>query len=168
MDINKIEKELIELDNYPLDEWNPPLCEGVEFTLDEDSNWFYNGSEIKRKAMIKLFSKLVKREGDNYFVVTPSEKICLKAKGEIFSIIDYKKEEENYFFKTNTDEWVKLTSTNYIKVDMVNNHPYPKILLRDGIWGLLTRNIFYLLISEANQSGNKLYLVSDKKNFFLN
>ena len=95
MDINKIEKELIELDNYPLDEWNPPLCEGVEFTLDEDSKWFYNGSEIKRKAMIKLFSKLVKREGDNYFVVTPSEKICLKAKGEIFSIIDYKKEDEN-------------------------------------------------------------------------
>ena len=59
MDINKIEKELIELDNYPLDEWNPPLCEGVEFTLDEDSKWFYNGSEIKRKAMIKLFQNLL-------------------------------------------------------------------------------------------------------------
>ena len=91
----------------------------------------------------------------------------MKAKGEFFpsSII---KEDDTYFFKPNTDEWVKLTSTHYIKVDMVNNHPYPKILLRDGIWGLLTRNIFYLLISEANQSGNKLYLVSDKKNFFLN
>ena len=62
MDINKIEKELIELDNYPLDEWNPPLCEGVEFTLDEDSKWFYNGSEIKRKAMkISFYSALLCR-----------------------------------------------------------------------------------------------------------
>ena len=58
--------------------------------------------------LIKLFSKLVKREGDNYFVVTPSEKICLKAKGEIFSIIDYKKEDENYFFKTNKKKYLSL------------------------------------------------------------
>ncbi|MBA4729418.1 MAG: DUF1285 domain-containing protein [Gammaproteobacteria bacterium] len=168
MDINKIEKDLLGLDDYPLEQWNPPLCEGVEFTLDDNSRWFYNGSEIKRLAMIKLFSKLVKLEGDEYFVVTPAEKIILKAKREIFAIIDYKKDKEDYFFKTNTNEWVKLTSINFIKVDMVNGHPYPKILLREGIWGLLSRNIFYLLISEAKQSGNKLYLTSDNKNFFLN
>ena len=57
--------------------------------------------------MIKLFSKLVKMEGESYFIVTPSEKIQSMLLMR-FSIIDFK-ENDNYFFKTNTDEWVKLT-----------------------------------------------------------
>ena len=67
------------------------LCEGVRFDIDKDANWFYNGSKIERLNMIKLFSKLVKMEGENYFIVTPSEKIPVYVVNEVFSIIDFKK-----------------------------------------------------------------------------
>ena len=50
MDINKIEKELIELDNYPLNEWNPPLCEGVEFTLDQGFRKNFRKSKGRRET----------------------------------------------------------------------------------------------------------------------
>ena len=74
MDLKDLEKTALSLDEYPLEQWNPKLCEGVEFYIDADSNWFYNKSKIERDSMVKLFSKLVKWEEGEYFAVTPVEK----------------------------------------------------------------------------------------------
>ncbi len=103
-----------------------------------------------------------------HFVVTPSEKILVKVKKEIFLITDYKFEGNFIMFKTNTDEWIKLTKNNPLSVPMIDNQPYPKIKLKDNVWGLLSRNVFYKLISDANQDGNRLYLESDNNYFYLN
>tara|TARA_B100001109_G_scaffold136241_1_gene110807 strand:+ start:198 stop:518 length:321 start_codon:yes stop_codon:yes gene_type:complete len=93
MDLKQLEKAALSLDEYPLDKWNPKLCEGVEFRIDADANWFYNNSKIERLSMVQLFSKLVKWEEGKYFAVTPVEKIPIKVEKEVFCIIDYKRED---------------------------------------------------------------------------
>ena len=168
MDLSKLEENILSLEDYPVEKWNPKICEGVEFEINSDAEWFYNGSKIERIKMVQLFSKLIKYEKGKYFVVTPSEKILVKVKKEIFLITDYKFEENFIMFKTNTDEWIKLTKNNPLSVPMVDNQPYPKIKLKDNVWGLLSRNVFYKLISDANQDGNRLYLESDNNYFYLN
>ena len=85
MDLDQIEKSVIDLESYPLDKWNPKLCQNVSFRINGEGKWFYNESEIKRIAMVKLFSKLIKYEDGKYFVVTPSEKISLKFEKDPFS-----------------------------------------------------------------------------------
>ena len=167
MDLKAIEKSLLHLDEYPLEQWNPKLCEGVRFDIDKDANWFYNGSKIERLNMIKLFSKLVKMEGENYFIVTPSEKIPVYVVNEVFSIIDFKKENDDYFFKTNTNEWVKLSQENCLSTDSVNDQPYPKIKLKENVFGLLTRSLFYNLIEHAINDKDRLYIKSDGEKFYL-
>jgi hypothetical protein len=167
MDLKAIEKSLLQLDEYPLEQWNPKLCEGVRFDIDKDANWFYNGSKIERLNMIKLFSKLIKIEGESYFIVTPSEKIPVYVVNEVFSIIDFKKENDDYFFKTNTNEWVKLSQENCLSTDSVNDQPYPKIKLKENVFGLLTRSLFYNLIEHANNDKDRLYIMSDGKKFYL-
>ena len=131
MDLSKLEENILSLEDYPVEKWNPKLCEGVEFEINSDAEWFYNGSKIERIKMVKLFSKLIKYEKGEYFVVTPSEKILVKVKKEIFLITDYKFEGNFIMFKTNTDEWIKLTKNNPLSVPMVDNQPYPKIKLKD-------------------------------------
>ena len=167
MDLKAIEKSLLHLDEYPLEQWNPKLCEGVRFDIDKDANWFYNGSKIERLNMIKLFSKLVKMEGESYFIVTPSEKIPVYVVNEVFSIIDFKKENDDYFFKTNTNEWVKLSQENCLSTDSVNDQPYPKVKLKENVFGLLTRSLFYNLIEHANNDKDRLYIKSDGEKFYL-
>ena len=71
--------------------------------------------------MVQLFSKLVKWEEGSYFAVTPVEKIPILADKEIFSIIDYKQEAGDYYFQTNTEEWVKLSQNNPLTVEMINH-----------------------------------------------
>ena len=167
MDLRAIEKSLLHLDEYPLEQWNPKLCEGVRFDIDKDANWFYNGSKIERLNMIKLFSKLIKIEGESYFIVTPSEKIPVYVVNEVFSIIDFKKENDDYFFKTNTNEWVKLSQENCLSTDSVNDQPYPKIKLKENVFGLLTRSLFYNLIKHAINDKDRLYIKSDGEKFYL-
>ena len=167
MDLKAIEKSLLQLDEYPLEQWNPKLCEGVRFDIDKDANWFYNGSKIERLNMIKLFSKLIKIEGESYFIVTPSEKIPVYVVNEVFSIIDFKKENDDYFFKTNTNEWVKLSQENCLSTDSLNDQPYPKIKLKENVFGLLTRSLFYNLIEHAINDKDRLYIKSDGEKFYL-
>ena len=74
MDLKDIEKTVLALDEYPVEKWNPKLCEGVEFFIGGEAEWFYNGSKINRKKMVQLFSKLLKWEAtknDLFFVVKP-------------------------------------------------------------------------------------------------
>ena len=168
MGLNELEKTVLSLDEYPLDQWDPKLCEGVEFRIDSDANWFYNNSKIERLSMVQLFSKLVKWEKGQYFAVTPVEKIPIKVEKEVFAIIDYKQESGDYFFQTNTEEWVKLSQDNELTVDMVNHQPYPKIKLKEHIYALLSRNVFYKVIAESKQDGMSMYLESDGKCFYLN
>ena len=168
MGLNELEKTVLSLDEYPLDQWNPKLCEGVEFRIDSDANWFYNNSKIERLSMVQLFSKLVKWEKGQYFAVTPVEKIPIKVEKEVFAIIDYKQESGDYFFQTNTEEWVKLSQDNELTVEMVNHQPYPKIKLKEHLYALLSRNVFYKVIAESKQDGMSMYLESDGKCFYLN
>jgi len=168
MGLNELEKTVLSLDEYPLDQWNPKLCEGVEFRIDSDANWFYNNSKIERLSMVQLFSKLVKWEKGQYFAVTPVEKIPIKVEKEVFSIIDYKQDAGDYYFQTNTEEWVKLSQDNELTVEMVNHQPYPKIKLKEHLYGLLSRNVFYKVIAESKQDGMSMYLESDGKCFYLN
>ena len=118
--------------------------------------------------MVKLFSKLVKYEDGQYYAVTPVEKILIKVDKEVFSIIDYKQEDNDYFFQTNTEEWVKLTKENELTVEMIDNQPHPKIRLKNQIYGLLSRNVFYKIIAESKQDGMSMYLESDGAFFYLN
>ena len=168
MGLNELEKTVLSLDEYPLDQWDPKLCEGVEFRIDSDANWFYNNSKIERLSMVQLFSKLVKWEKGQYFAVTPVEKIPIKVEKEVFAIIDYKQESGDYFFQTNTEEWVKLSQENALSVETVNDQPYPKIKLKEHIWGLLSRNVFYKIVEESQQDGKSMYLMSNGVNFYLN
>jgi len=168
MDLNAIEKNLLKLDEYPLEKWNPELCEGAEFKIDGNAHWHYNNSKIERASMVKLFSKLIKWEEGKYYAVTPVEKIPIVVEKEVFSVIDYKREGGDYFFQTNTEEWVKLTKKQPLTVEMINHQPYPKIKLREHIYGLLSRNVFYKIISESKQDGKAMYLESDGEYFYLN
>ena len=55
----------------PVHLWNPPFCGDLDIRIARDGTWFYLGTPIGRPALVRLFSTVLKREGDSYFLVTP-------------------------------------------------------------------------------------------------
>ena len=55
----------------PVHLWNPPFCGDLDMRIARDGTWFYLGTPIGRKPLVKLFSSIIRKDGDDYFLVSP-------------------------------------------------------------------------------------------------
>src|SRR3982750_4508068 len=50
-----------------------PSCGDFDMRIARDGTWFYRGSPIGRKPLVKLFSTVLRREDGEYWLGTPGE-----------------------------------------------------------------------------------------------
>src|SRR6202050_221337 len=72
----------------PVERWNPPFCGDLDMRIAADGTWFYLKSPIGRPALVKLFASVLKREGENYFLVTPVEKCGIRVDDAPFLAVE--------------------------------------------------------------------------------
>ena len=74
--------ELIRLasgpDLPPVDRWHPAHCGDSAMRIARDGTWWHMDSPIQRPAMVRLFSRLLRREADgSHVLVTPVERLAV-------------------------------------------------------------------------------------------
>ena len=62
----------------PVHLWNPTFCGDIDMRIARDGTWYYMGTPIGRKPMVKLFSTIIRRDGDKYVLVTPVEMVGIQ------------------------------------------------------------------------------------------
>ena len=151
MELKDIELNIKKIDkNFPpVDKWNPPLCDGPYFSIDSNGDWFYNNSLIKNEKLKLLFSKVLKREKNQYYLVTPYEKIKVEVAIAPYMIIDFISTEEGINLITNLDFQSKLDKSSSTKLIRYNDVNLPVIFIRSNIEAFFSRNIYYKLIDLA-------------------
>jgi len=159
----------------PVEKWNPSLSGDIDIRITRQGIWFHEGGEIKRQPLVKLFSSILKRENDDYFLVTPEEKWRIQVEDAPFFFtglrIERKGDAQALVFSSATDDQVIADSDHPLRVvvDPESGEPSPYILLRGGMEGLLSRSVYYQLadISEARQvDGKEVFGVSSMDCFF--
>lgn len=137
----------------PIHLWNPPLCDGVDMHITRDGTWYYMGSPIGRKPMVRLFSTIMRREDDGYFyIVTPVEKVRVVVDDAPFVAVYVEIEgagpDQRLTFRTNVDDQVAAGPDHPIRVeiDAETGEPSPYILVRDRLEALISRPVFYELV----------------------
>ena len=73
----------------PVEKWNPPFCGNLDIRIARDGTWFYLGTPIGRPELVKLFSSILKKEEDKYFLVTPVEKVGITVDDAPFVAVDF-------------------------------------------------------------------------------
>ena len=68
----------------PVHLWNPPFCGDLDMRIARDGTWYYQGTPIGRPAMVRLFSTVIRRDGEDYFLVTPVEKVGIQVEDAPF------------------------------------------------------------------------------------
>jgi len=159
----------------PVEKWNPPLSGDIDIRITRQGIWFHEGGEIKRQPLVKLFSSILKRENDDYFLVTPEEKWRIQVEDAPFFFTELRVERQGdaqaLVFSSTTDDRVIADSDHPLRVvvDAASGEASPYILLRGGMEGLLSRSVYYQLadISEARQvDGKEVFGVSSMGGFF--
>lgn len=161
----------------PLEKWNPEFCGDIDMRIAADGRWFYEGSPIGREAMVKMFARVLWREGDKYFLKTPVEKVGIHVDDVPFFVtqVERRKGEKGVelIFTTSTGDRVRADAEHPIRVetDPKTGEPSPYVMIRFGMEGKLARNLFYQLVEQArmvqNAGGTELVVDSAGEVFSL-
>jgi len=132
----------------------PQLCGDIDIRIGRDGTWFYHGSPIGRKPLVKLFASVLHRDDDgDYWLQTPVEKCRIRVDDAPFTAIemfvDGVGSEQQISFSTNIEEIVIADEAHPIRVavDTETSEPSPYIWLRDGLEALIARAVFYDLVA---------------------
>ncbi len=136
----------------PVHLWNPEFCGDLDMRITRDGTWFYLGTPIGRKPLVKLFSSIIRKDGDDYFLVTPVEKVGITVDDAPFVAIDFEIKGEGkdqvITFTTNVDDEASAGPENPIRIarDPETGEPSPYVLIRTNLEALIDRKSFYRLV----------------------
>ncbi|WP_462378984.1 DUF1285 domain-containing protein [Pseudomonas sp. Marseille-QA0892] len=139
----------------PVHTWNPPFCGDIDMRIARDGTWFYLGTPIGRKPMVRLFSTIIRRDGDRYFLVTPVEKVGISVDDAPFVAVDVhvdgSGEQQVLTFITNVEDQVTAGADHAIRVEQADltGEPSPYLHVRANLEALIHRNVFYRLVELA-------------------
>jgi len=159
----------------PVELWNPPFCGDLDMRIAADGTWFYLKTPIGRPALVKLFASVLKREGENYFLVTPVEKCGIRVDDAPFLAvelnIDHGAAGQVLNFRTNVDDWVACGLQHALRFEPEpgTGGLKPYLHVRRDLWAKVTRALFFDLVElgeERDVGGTLMFGVSSQGLFF--
>ena len=160
----------------PVHLWNPPFCGDLDMRIATDGTWYYLKTPIGRHALVKLFASVLKREGEQYFLVTPVEKCGIKVDDAPFLAVELKFSDgargRILNFRTNVDDWVACGKEHALRFEPEprTGGLKPYLHVRRDLWAKVTRALFYDLVElgeEREISGQRMFGVSSGGEFYI-
>ena len=138
----------------PVHLWDPPFCGDIDLRIARDGVWHHEGRPIRRQAMVNLFASILKREGDEFFLVNPIEKVRIQVEDCPFLAVDMEiidpGPDQQILFRTNVEETITADAEHLIRVTG-DSEPRPTVYARGDMEALLNRPVFYRLVAAASQ-----------------
>jgi len=133
----------------PVHLWQPENENAIDLVIERDGNWNYLGSPIKRRRLIHLFASVLRRDGEDYFLVTPVEKCRITVEDVPFQVIlmDVEDEDESQRLTVTTDmgEQVIIDADHPLRIEQQGDEWIPYVMIRNGMEGRMNRNVYYQL-----------------------
>ena len=143
----------------PVDQWHPEHCGDSGMRIARDGTWYHDGAPIRRAAMVRLFSTILRREPDGrHVLVTPVEKVDIDVESTAFRAVELRREgggkDQRIAFRLDSGDAVILGPEHPLTVVQTPTGPSPRLLVRHGLEAELTRPLYYELAELAlEQSG---------------
>ena len=155
----------------PVELWDPPYCGEIDIVIKANGDWFYNGTIFKRLALVKLFASVIKKEDNDYFLVTPVEKVKIVVEQAPFVLTKWEwqdTEQTNMLVCTNVDDEFVLDKSHPLTFDE-KGEMY--ITVRRNLQAKVHRNVYYQWVEVAQQvetqKGTELMFTSADYDFSL-
>ncbi len=150
----------------PVAMWNPPYCGEIDIRIAADGTWFHNGSPIRREKMVRLFASILRAEPDGSIrLVTPVEAVGITVEDAPFvaveMAVDGAGSERRISFRTNVDDLVAVGPDHPLHFEEGTGGALkPYLLVRGGLWALVSRALTYDLVAlaEERESEGRLWL----------
>ena len=138
----------------PVDQWNPERCGHSGMRIARDGTWYHDGQPIRRPAMVRLFSTVLRREPDGrHMLVTPVEKLEIEVEASAFRAVEMEsegtREHRRVALRLDSGDALILGPNYPLRLVPTEQGPSPRILVRHGLEAELVRPVYYELAEIA-------------------
>ena len=141
----------------PVHLWNPAHSGEIDIVIKADGRWIHEGATINRAPLVRLFSTVLRKDPDGYWLVTPVEKMKITVEDAPFiaNALDVAQMDGApvLSFTTNVGDVVEAGPDNALRVeiDPITQEPRPYLHVRRGLEALISRPVFYELVEMAQE-----------------
>jgi hypothetical protein len=128
-------------------------CGDFGIAIGRDGTWYYHGSPIGRKPLVKLFASVLRRDdAGDYWLITPVERGRIVVENAPFTAVEITAEgrdrDQVLRFRTNLDDEVEAGPEHPLRVDHdpESGAPSPYVHVRDRLEALILRPVYYHLV----------------------
>ena len=147
--LDQILEEIASHSKPPVHLWKPDHQGEIDIRIDVNANWFHEGEVIARDKLVQLFSTILWSEGDDFFLVTPAEKLKITVEDTPYVIHQMEKVDATWVATTNTHEQLIISEEHPVELRYFLNEWIPYIRIRYDLWGRVNRSIYYQWVEEA-------------------
>ena len=159
----------------PVHLWNPEHCGDIGMQILRDGTWMHDGTRFTRDRLVRLFSTILRKDEDGFYLVTPAEKVIVHVEDAPFIVTRIERhgegEGQSIVATTNVGDVFTIDAEHAIHVDIdpKTDEPSPYVHVRAGLEARFNRPAFYELVSwaELDESSDVLQVVSAGERFVL-
>ncbi len=138
----------------PVQDWHPDASSDSLMRIDAEGRWYHDGGLIGRPAMVRAFSRLLRKEADGRFaLVLPYEKQWIEVEDAPFQAVELRAEGEGQSatlsFRLNTDDIVVAGPDHGIRAGGSADDPRLYLHVRHGLQARIGRSVYYELAEMA-------------------
>ncbi|MEM0912674.1 MAG: DUF1285 domain-containing protein [Pseudomonadota bacterium] len=138
----------------PVDKWDPPFCGNMPLIIKSNGQWWHAGTPFTRAKLVQLFASVLKKEGDDYFLVTPVEKIGITVEDVPFIVVDSDDAQRGIEVTTQVGERFVLNDEHSVELRDFKHQKVPYVHVRNGLWARVHQNVLYRWVEGATESNS--------------
>tara|TARA_R110002072_G_scaffold133803_4_gene274334 strand:+ start:14576 stop:15208 length:633 start_codon:yes stop_codon:yes gene_type:complete len=134
----------------PVESWRPERVGDIEILITSSGEWLYQGSKMERLSVVQLLATILRKDGDEYYLVSPAEKLKLEVEDVPFLVVMMDVEgvgaEQSLHFSTQVGDCFTLSPEHALRVSYnEKGEPSPYVHVRAGLDARLSRSVYYEL-----------------------
>lgn len=132
----------------PVQSWHPSVIGDIDIRIAKDGGWFYRDEVMSRVDVVKLLSSILRKDEDEFFLVTPTEKMRIKVEDAPFVVnmmdVEGEGQSQKLHFSTQLGDCFTLSSSHPLSVKYnEKQEPSPYLLVRDRLEAKVNRQVYY-------------------------
>ena len=139
----------------PVEDWDPECCGEMDLQIKGNGDWFYTGTIFKRANLVKLLASVLKMEGDDYYLVTPVEKIKITVDDVPFVLTEWYWQDElqtTMCVKNNVGDEFVLDAQHPLSANKAGEL---YVVVRRNLLAKIHRNVYYQWVDLAKKVSMK-------------
>lgn len=157
----------------PVHLWNPETCGDIGLEIRKDGSWWQDGVRFSREKLVRLFSTILRKDSDGYWLVTPHEKVSVRVEDAPFIAIRADKTMDNgaqvIVLTTNVGDVVAVNAEHPLRIQHAagTGEPSVYVVVRNGLEARLGRPPWYEIVNwaEPDAGADSMSVVSSGTRF---